>query len=663
MGRFALALMCVLVGCSDGGGLVIEVHTADPAVDRVRLYLGVGDKNATPVALGLPVTQTTVANSTRAQIDEVTYWSRDPGNELDLDESVVDGVARFILVRGTTTHDIAALVAVGFAGESVSGTATLFDVAIPGSHYAKYTLDLVEPDGDFETPPGVVGLGTWSADLQIAPHEASCVGVLRPNKTPSAAFIVTPDDLDCDGIPDGDDCTPNVWFGASPPTIETASCLTPVNNASCEIGGAPCRDDGTANPSTCASTHYCVPQSTCDSCGTDLACARDVTTAAGGLPATVQCKVGVDPAGKICQDTLTFNPAPMVTGCGAPKVGDSQHPFAGRLVLPDTTIEAKRASAGCGVELRVTGTTVTSGKQIGMMVALPLPNSSGLGIPVVLQIDTTLACGVGSCSFDGSDVQNELAICLDRWSPPTPVMNVPIGADDPTLTQDMKQLWFNRNEVEIWHMERSSPTGPWMNLRNENLGDAVALTTTPHVSPDGQKMHFSSNRLGAADQNLYESTFTAATGWGIPVVLQGTNTIGNDEEGGATYLGGAFMAFSRGAEAGPHKLFHSSFQNSLWTTPIAFSELAPQPGLDDRNPFVSEDGLTIYFSSNRRTGHGQELFLAKRSSTSATFGPPIWLSELGSLADDMDPWVSPDGKTIYFASNRSGTYQLFEAHR
>ncbi len=661
VGRFALALLCLVVGCSSGGGLVIEVHTADPSVDRVRLYLGVGETNAAD-ALGVPVSQTTIANSTRAQIGELTYWSRDPGNELDLDESVVNGVARFVLVRGTT-QDIAALVAVGFAGDSVSGTATMFDVAIPGSHYAKYTLDLVEPDGDFETPPSVVGLGTWSANLETAAHEASCVGVLRPNQTPSAAFIVSPDDLDCDGIPNGDDCTPNVWFGESPPTIEKASCLTPVSNASCEIGGLPCRDSGPIAPATCASTHYCVPQSVCDACGTDLVCARDVTKPANGtLPSTVQCSVGLDGAGKVCQDTLMFNPVPTMTQCGAPKVGDSLHGFASQLDLTYATIDVRATSTGCGVELRLAGKTVSSSKEIGLMVTLPLHNGTGLGIPMVIQVDETQACGMASCTFDGSDVQNELVACIDRWSAPTPVANVPIGADDPTLTPDMKQLWFNRDERQIWHMDRLTTSVGFTNLRDEQLGDPVAFTGTPHVAPDGQTIYFSSNRLGATDENLFESKRISMVGWGIPTAIQGLNTNGNDEQGGATYLNGMFMAFSRGAVGGPQKLFHASFQ-SVWTSATPFAEFGNALTNDDRNPFVSQDGLAIYFSSNRRTGSGQELFVAKRTSASAAFGPPVWLSELGSPGDDTDPWVSPDGKTIYFASNRSGSYQLFESHR
>jgi Tol biopolymer transport system component len=42
---------------------------------------------------------------------------------------------------------------------------------------------------------------------------------------------------------------------------------------------------------------------------------------------------------------------------------------------------------------------------------------------------------------------------------------------------------------------------------------------------------------------------------------------------------------------------------------------------------------------------------------------PERLSELATEALDEDPWVSPDGRVIYFSSERSGNREIYAAER
>ena len=39
------------------------------------------------------------------------------------------------------------------------------------------------------------------------------------------------------------------------------------------------------------------------------------------------------------------------------------------------------------------------------------------------------------------------------------------------------------------------------------------------------------------------------------------------------------------------------------------------------------------------------------------------LTTLSSPQDDSDPWVSPDQREIYFASNRTGAWRIYRATR
>ena len=86
-------------------------------------------------------------------------------------------------------------------------------------------------------------------------------------------------------------------------------------------------------------------------------------------------------------------------------------------------------------------------------------------------------------------------------------------------------------------------------------------------------------------------------------------------------------------------------------------------GSEEANPSLSPDELTMYFSSNRIGGQQRAIWMTTRASRSADFGAPTLVAELDSAADDRDPEISDDGLTIYWASTRAGMEDLFYATR
>jgi hypothetical protein len=73
---------------------------------------------------------------------------------------------------------------------------------------------------------------------------------------------------------------------------------------------------------------------------------------------------------------------------------------------------------------------------------------------------------------------------------------------------------------------------------------------------------------------------------------------------------------------------------------------------------ISADGLTLYFGSTRSGGYGSDdLYMTTRTTTSAPWGSPVNLGPtINSAARDGGPWLSPDGLELYFNSLRSGGY-------
>ena len=87
-------------------------------------------------------------------------------------------------------------------------------------------------------------------------------------------------------------------------------------------------------------------------------------------------------------------------------------------------------------------------------------------------------------------------------------------------------------------------------------------------------------------------------------------------------------------------------------------------------PAVSEDGLTLYFSDTTRGGpipgnHGEEdMWMATRSNVVEKFGNVVNLGDgVNTEAYEDMGSVSRDGLTLYFGSNRSGNWDLYQATR
>jgi len=85
---------------------------------------------------------------------------------------------------------------------------------------------------------------------------------------------------------------------------------------------------------------------------------------------------------------------------------------------------------------------------------------------------------------------------------------------------------------------------------------------------------------------------------------------------------------------------------------------SPSPGVDDSGPSISADGLTLYFHSNRTGGYGSwDIYMTTRATKNDPWGPPVNLgAKVNSSSADVGPWISPDGLELYFHSWRPGGY-------
>lgn len=113
---------------------------------------------------------------------------------------------------------------------------------------------------------------------------------------------------------------------------------------------------------------------------------------------------------------------------------------------------------------------------------------------------------------------------------------------------------------------------------------------------------------------------------------------------------GLTLYFVRGKAGHNADIFVSTRTPEGWTEPQAFAEVNSDS--DDLGPEPSANGAALYFYSNRDGGSGgYDLWVTRRSADGwhepTNLGPAV-----NTEYNDYGPAISPDGATLYFASNR-----------
>jgi len=146
-----------------------------------------------------------------------------------------------------------------------------------------------------------------------------------------------------------------------------------------------------------------------------------------------------------------------------------------------------------------------------------------------------------------------------------------------------------------------------------------------------------------------DSVWTKAKNMGNPI-----NTSGNEGASSISADGNMMVYTSCACADGVQKccdIYITYKSGDSWTTPI---KLPPPVNTDawESQPSLSSDGRTLYFSSNRKGGHGGYDIWMSTQNDDMTWNEPINLGDsINTSGDEQAPFIHADNKTLYFTSS------------
>jgi len=253
-----------------------------------------------------------------------------------------------------------------------------------------------------------------------------------------------------------------------------------------------------------------------------------------------------------------------------------------------------------------------------------------------------------------------------EWSTPInlgPTVNSTSMDRAPAISKDGLSLYFASNRLDgrigledIYVSQRETRDSEWGPA--VNLGPIINTTANeqvPALSRDGHLLFFASNRLegsfGGVDiwVSRREDTHDDFAWQPAENLGAGVNSTGQEE--GPSYF--------ENDEAGVPQLYFSGGMTRPGGPGIYVSEQAADgsfgpavrilvsPGT--QRPSIRHDGREMFFTNS------QDLWVATRETVFDAWSEPINLgSPLNSELVDVQPYISSDGETLFFASNRAG---------
>ena len=184
-------------------------------------------------------------------------------------------------------------------------------------------------------------------------------------------------------------------------------------------------------------------------------------------------------------------------------------------------------------------------------------------------------------------------------------------------------------------------------------GDAFS----PTLTEDELYMVFASTRAGGfGGYDLYETNRANVDDpWSPPVNLSVLNSVSTDYEPNLSYDGlELYFISTRAGGIGPSDIYVSQrpAPAAPWGPPINIGSPVNSPGVGNDDPFLTQDGLTMFYTSGG--AGGADIWRATRPAVFAPWNPPSQFAPANSGFLDHSPLPEGNGEIVWFSSTRGG---------
>lgn len=222
--------------------------------------------------------------------------------------------------------------------------------------------------------------------------------------------------------------------------------------------------------------------------------------------------------------------------------------------------------------------------------------------------------------------------------------------------------------------EKIASTRTRIEVSNLEALNTSAAEFSPFVQE--KELIFSSSRgstiykpTGTPFTSLYKYKLDGSGPESVSELASNINTVNMHEASATISKDGKTLVFARsndGSRKGPREvgLFISKYLDGKWSDP------QPMPFSDPENwfgsPAFAPDGKTLYFSSNKRGGKGGLDLYRSSLDANGQWGKVTNLGEaINTAGDEVFPYVAEDGKLFFSSDGHAGIggLDIFEADK
>jgi len=188
-----------------------------------------------------------------------------------------------------------------------------------------------------------------------------------------------------------------------------------------------------------------------------------------------------------------------------------------------------------------------------------------------------------------------------------------------------------------------------------SLNDTVLLFTSRKDKLTGTKEDFD----GEPFEDIFVSNRSTGGQWSEPALMN-LNTTGHDA---------SIQLFDNDTKLFVYRylkggdIYVTEKVNGAWAAPTRFANINSRDFESDA--FITPDGNTVFYATNhyKKTADLDIYFITKKGDGSWS-KPKQLKGKINSLEDEDAPFITPDGKTMYFSSrghNSMGGYDVFKS--